>query len=91
MELPQFLQFHNNVAAANRPDAQRNKPVTPTIDIDASFVGYRFIDKDVGPAINVFNVATTFASRGVNVNLVGDPLQELLASLEEADVYRYAK
>ena len=61
--------YNDNIHLKDSPTVRR-----PTVDIDANEVAFRYLNTTIGPAGNIFGIAKTLSRLGIDVMLVGDPV-----------------
>ena len=62
-------RYNGHIHIKDSPTVRR-----PIVDIDANEVAFRYLDTAIGPAGTVFGIAKTLSRLGIDVMLVGDPV-----------------
>ena len=62
-------RYNDNIYPKDGPNFRR-----PTVDIDANEIAFRYINSAMGPAGSLLGIAKSLSLLGIDVNIVGDPV-----------------
>ena len=71
---------NRHIISSDEPTLTNTDRRKPTIDIDASQVGFRFIQVASGSAGYIFSMAVAFSLCGIDVNIIGSSVLKSNAS-----------
>ena len=62
-------RYNDSIHLKDIPNSRR-----PTVDIDVNKIAFKCLNTTIGPAGSIFGIAKPFSSLGIDVMLVGNPV-----------------